>query len=207
MHRARAITVPSFTLGIEFMLRLLDVETLLSRRHASLGFHSAIWCLAKDSFVTDSVLKRLYDQNPLHGLRNLEIWKERACGGSALCMYFCGWVLTDVCSAEAVRWVLNVCRWWTRRIPGQKHWLRGRQTIRMKSGSVCLCVCVGVCVLLAQSPTLTWHSDSRCLLENHLDLDCRDEMERKINLCFCIGLFHIFPRLKRPMLTLGLDAG
>lgn len=40
--RARAITVPSFTLGIEFMLRLLDVETLLGRRHASLGFHSAI---------------------------------------------------------------------------------------------------------------------------------------------------------------------
>lgn len=38
-------------------------KTLLSHRHSSPGFHSAIWCLAKASFVTDCVLKRLYDQN------------------------------------------------------------------------------------------------------------------------------------------------
>lgn len=38
-------------------------KTLLSHRHSSFGFHSAIWCLAKDSFVTDCVLNRLHDWN------------------------------------------------------------------------------------------------------------------------------------------------
>lgn len=74
-------------------------KTLLSHRHCSLGFHSAIWCLAKASFVTDCVLKLLYDQN-LCGPEEFEILcGKKDCGGvHCVCISVCA--RTTVCSAE-----------------------------------------------------------------------------------------------------------
>lgn len=119
-------------------------KTLLSHRHSSLGFHSAIWCLAKASFVTDCVLKRLYDQN-LCGPEEFEfLCGKKDCGGVYwVCISVC--VRTTVCSAEGPLWVLNLYRWWTHLgtgshcktlTEGESKWVS-----LWMSGGVCACVC------------------------------------------------------------------
>lgn len=127
-------------------------KTLLSHRHSSPSFHSAIWCLAKASFVTDCVLKRLYDQNLSTPEESEFLCGKKDCEGvHNVCICVC------VCSAEGPLWVLNLYRWWTHLgtgshtktlTEGEAKWVS-----LWMSGGVCAHVCVLVCVQVRTTGT------------------------------------------------------
>lgn len=111
-------------------------KTLLRYRHSSLGFQSAIWCLAKASFVTDCVLKRLYDQN-LCGAEEFKfLCGKKDCGG-VCCLYIsvCVHVCVHLCAQTSAQhkrysecWTSTGGEHTLAQDPTVKHWLRGRQS-------------------------------------------------------------------------------
>lgn len=103
-------------------------RTLLSHRHSSLGFHSAIWCLAKASFVTDCVLKRLYDQN-LCGPEEFKfLCGKKDCGGVHHgCISVCAQTSAQQ-KGHSHCWTSTGGEHTLAQDPRVKHWLRGRHS-------------------------------------------------------------------------------
>lgn len=116
-----------------------ECKMVVSLRRCRFCFHSAIWCRAKDSIVTDCVLKCLHDQN-LHRPEEFQflcvcvrMWKKRRWGRAP-----CG----DVCSAEGPQRTSTGGEHTLARDRSVKHWLTGGRNYKC-------CLRVAVCSRLS----------------------------------------------------------